>query len=233
MSNMRFYDALRTTPKEALREITNGKLKGKSDINPMHRLEQLTKLFGPIGIGWNYKVTRMEAMPIEATNEIMCFVDIELRYKDGDSWSEPVYGTGGSMLVENYRNAGLKSNDDGFKMALTDAISVACKQLGMSADVYWAAGETKYNRNEPENAQAETKNKQQEPQKAKPDRKGRIQALCDHHKISMEMFAAILKELQNDGKVSRAHTSKMSDADFGAMLSLAHAALQQTIKESA
>lgn len=220
MSNMRFYDALRTTPKEALREITNGKLKGKSDINPMHRLEQLTKLFGPIGIGWNYKVTRMEAMPIEATNEIMCFVDIELRYKDGDSWSEPVYGTGGSMLVENFRNAGLKSNDDGFKMALTDAISVACKQLGMSADVYWAAGETKYNRPE-------------EPQKAEPDRKGRIQALCDHHKISLETFAAILKELQNDGKVSRAHTSKMSDADFGAMLSLAHAAFQQTIKESA
>jgi hypothetical protein len=54
------------------------------------------------------------------------------------------------MLVENFRSAGIKSNDDGYKMAYTDAISVACKLLGMSADVYWAAGETKYNRDEPE-----------------------------------------------------------------------------------
>lgn len=192
MSNMRFYDALRTTPKEALREITSGKLKGKSDINPMHRLEQLTKLFGPVGIGWNYKVTRMEAMPIEATNEIMCFVDIELRYKDGDSWSEPVYGTGGSMLVENFRNAGLKSNDDGFKMALTDAISVACKQLGMSADVYWAAGETKYNRDEPEAPTAPNGGKRTVSAEVLA-RGQQIDALIKKYNMAREDYAAIVK----------------------------------------
>ena len=31
-----------------------------------------------------------------------------------------------------------------YKMALTDALSVACKALGIGADVYWAAGHTKY-----------------------------------------------------------------------------------------
>ena len=31
-------------------------------------------------------------------------------------------------------------------MAETDAISVACKKLGMGADVYWQANETKYSR---------------------------------------------------------------------------------------
>ena len=30
-------------------------------------------------------------------------------------------------------------------MALTDAISVACKALGMGADVYWEKDNTKYN----------------------------------------------------------------------------------------
>ena len=30
-------------------------------------------------------------------------------------------------------------------MALTDAISVACKALGMGADVYWEKDTTKYN----------------------------------------------------------------------------------------
>ena len=37
-------------------------------------------------------------------------------------------------------------NDEAFKMAETDAISVACKKLGMGADVYWQANETKYSR---------------------------------------------------------------------------------------
>ena len=36
-------------------------------------------------------------------------------------------------------------------MALTDAISVSCKALGMSADVYWDNGSTKYNKSQTEN----------------------------------------------------------------------------------
>lgn len=35
-------------------------------------------------------------------------------------------------------------------MALTDAISVACKALGFGADIYWEAGRTKYNAAPPE-----------------------------------------------------------------------------------
>ena len=35
-------------------------------------------------------------------------------------------------------------------MALTDAISVACKMLGMGADVYWYKDRTKYTAPEPE-----------------------------------------------------------------------------------
>ena len=35
-------------------------------------------------------------------------------------------------------------------MALTDAISVACKALGFGADIYWEAGRTKYNADPPE-----------------------------------------------------------------------------------
>lgn len=32
-------------------------------------------------------------------------------------------------------------------MALTDALSVACKALGVAADVYWQADKTKYTNN--------------------------------------------------------------------------------------
>lgn len=216
MDNMRIYNAFRITPKEALREITEGKLKGKSDINPMWRLQMLTEQFGPIGFGWNYKVTRLERIEVPERKEIMCFVDIELRVKEGDKWSEPIYGTGGSMLVENFSKAGIKSNDDGYKMALTDAISVACKQLGMSADVYWAAGETKYNRPQKEEPAQEAPPAQAKTRK--PSRRDRIDALCKEHNITMTTLGNHVKALQDEGKVVRKATNYMSDVEFDTMM---------------
>ena len=52
-------------------------------------------------------------------------------------------------------------------MALTDAISVACKALGFGADVYWQAGRSKYNptptKNETQSKATAQKKKQQSP----------------------------------------------------------------------
>ena len=43
-------------------------------------------------------------------------------------------------------------------MALTDALSVACKALGVAADVYWQADKTKYTRDtEPPREKADEK----------------------------------------------------------------------------
>ena len=50
--NMRIYNAVRAVPEEAKRAITAGRLKGKTDINPMWRIKALTELFGPCGDGW-------------------------------------------------------------------------------------------------------------------------------------------------------------------------------------
>ena len=48
------------------------------------------------------------------------------------------------MLAEN-ESRGMHTNDECYKMALTDAISVACKALGFAADVYWDKDSSKYN----------------------------------------------------------------------------------------
>lgn len=228
MSNMDIYNAFRTTPKEAIKAIAEGKLKGKSDINPMWRLQMLTEQFGPVGFGWNFRVTRMEALPVPERSEIMCFVDIELKVKVDGEWSEPIFGTGGSMLVENYRSAGIKSNDDGYKMALTDAISIACKHLGMSADVYWAKGESKYSR--PAEQEEAPEKPDEKPAQSRPDR---IKALCQHHGITIDTFGEFLKEMQADGRLPKKSTKQMSDQDFNTMISLIHNALTATKKESA
>lgn len=39
---------------------------------------------------------------------------------------------------------GLYTSDECYKMALTDAISVAAKSIGMGADIYWDKGRSKY-----------------------------------------------------------------------------------------
>ena len=51
MENLLIYNALREVPDEAKREIQSGRLKGKTDINPMWRIKALTERFGPCGIG--------------------------------------------------------------------------------------------------------------------------------------------------------------------------------------
>lgn len=141
-NNMKIYEAARSCPEEALKPIAAGRLKGKSDINPMWRIKKLTEIYGPCGTGWSYEITKQWLEP-GANGEIAAFCDIMLYVKNGDEWSRGIPGTGGSMFVASEKN-GLYTSDECFKMALTDAISVACKALGFAADVYWNADRTKY-----------------------------------------------------------------------------------------
>ena len=142
MENLEIYESVRQVPQSAQREIQAGRLKGKTDINPMWRIKALTEQFGPCGIGWKYTITD-KRLENGANNEVSAFVDIDLYIKVDGAWSDAIPGTGGSAFVASERN-GLYTSDECFKMALTDAISVACKALGFGADVYWAKDATKY-----------------------------------------------------------------------------------------
>lgn len=141
-NNLRWYDASRSVPDNAKRPIEAGKLKGKTNINAQWRLKQLTEMFGPIGFGW--KITTTEHWTSEAAGEICANVKINLFIKDPESgqWSDAIEGVGGSKLCGKGQGDGI--NDEAWKMATTDAISVACKMIGFGADVYWAEDRTKY-----------------------------------------------------------------------------------------
>lgn len=142
MENMQIYNAVRVVPQEAQKKIEGGRLKGMTDINPMWRIQKLTEQFGPCGVGWKY-VIRDKRLESGCKGEIAAFVDVDLYYMLDGKWSEAVPGTGGASFVTEEKG-GLRMSDECFKMALTDALSVACKALGMGADVYWSAGRTKY-----------------------------------------------------------------------------------------
>jgi hypothetical protein len=138
MDNLKIYNSVATVPDNAKKTIQAGRIKGMTDINPMWRIKTLTEQFGVCGFGWKYVIT--DKLIIEGADGVVCaFVDIDLFVKIGDQWSEAIQGTGGSQFVSVERN-GKYTSDECFKMALTDALSVACKALGIGANVYWAGG---------------------------------------------------------------------------------------------
>ena len=141
MDNMRYYNAGREVPDAAKPTIKGGKLNGFTDINPMWRIKCLTVQFGPCGRGWYYKT--VEKWIETGGDEICVFVAIELYVKYEGEWSQAIPGTGGSKLATKERN-GVYVSDECYKMATTDALSVACKNLGIGADVYWEESHTKY-----------------------------------------------------------------------------------------
>lgn len=141
MENLELYNKVREVPQDAKKTISAGRIKGFTDINPMWRIKCLTEQFGPCGIGWYYKT--VEKWTETVGDETCAFVMIELYVLYDGKWSQPISGTGGSRLATKERS-GVYVSDECYKMATTDALSVACKNLGIGADVYWKEGKTKY-----------------------------------------------------------------------------------------
>lgn len=142
-NNLEIYNKVRQVPERAQKPIRAGRLKGMTDINPMWRIKVLTDQFGPCGFGWYYEVKDHWIETSMSNDEITANVLISLYIKHDGEWSAPIQGIGGSKLVAQEKK-GLYVNDECFKMALTDAISVACKALGVGADIYWSKDNTKY-----------------------------------------------------------------------------------------
>lgn len=140
--NLDVYNAVRECPKEAQKPIIGGRLKGFTDINPQWRIEKLTSVYGPVGIGWYYTIDK-QWLEVGASGETAAFCNISLFIKDSGEWSKPIQGTGGSMFIANEKT-GARTSDEAYKMALTDALSVACKALGVGANIYWNSSPTKY-----------------------------------------------------------------------------------------
>ena len=134
MSNLSIWNAVKQPPQNFLKPINFGKLKGKSDINPQWRLMAMTQAFGVVGHGWTYRIVRTwsEQAP---DGSVMCFAEVAVKTKLDGEWGQEFSGIGGSNTIEKNKN-GLVANDDGYKMAVTDALSVAFKAVGVAADIY-------------------------------------------------------------------------------------------------
>lgn len=253
--NMTIYEAHREPPKEALKPITAGRLKGFSDINPMWRIKALTEQFGPCGIGWYYTVDRQWLEP--CGNEVVAFVNISLHIKVDEEWSQPIFGNGGSKLVAQERSGAFVS-DEAYKMAVTDAIGVAAKQLGIAADVYFANDRTKYTTPAPDDETksystkaATNKSTENKPAENKPadssnnpnndkdllneEVDNRLLVTADN-KMSMEQYSFLLEQIKRTGSmedvVRYAKTDDLTTISSSKCVALLTGLLKRDTKEA-
>ena len=147
--NVALYQSLREVPKHAQKEFNNGNFKG-TDINPMWRIQRLTEVFGPCGFGWYTEIVKRQLETSTDGKTICTFIGLNLFVKWNGEWSKPIYGEGGNTMCDWIASKGyIKTSDEAFKMAYTDALGNAAKQLGLGADVWWEADKvhaTKYDK---------------------------------------------------------------------------------------
>lgn len=129
MSNLENWARLEKPPATALKTISGGRLRGMTDVNPQWRYKAMTEVFGPCGQGWRYTIDRLW-IENGVGDERVAFAQISL-YAGCDI----IPGIGGSMLIAK-ETGGLRTNDEAFKMAVTDALSVAMKMLGVASSIY-------------------------------------------------------------------------------------------------
>jgi hypothetical protein len=127
------WNKVKRPPASVLKKITGGRLNNFTDIAPLWRLQILTEQFGPCGTGWKYTIDKLWTEPGSHDQVIACA--LIMLYVKQDTWSEGIPGIGGSMLVAK-ETGGLYASDEAYKMAVTDALSVSCKALGIGADIY-------------------------------------------------------------------------------------------------
>ena len=132
--NLRLWNAVSRPPVQALKSIQAGRLKGKSDINPQWRYKAMTEQFGPCGAGWKFTIDRLWSEK-GAGDVLFCFAQVSVYINVKGEWSAPIPGIGGSQLV-SAEKSGAYNNDEGYKMATTDALGVAMKMLGVAAEIY-------------------------------------------------------------------------------------------------
>ena len=140
MENLKVWNKYEEVPECALKPFDNGKFKG-TDINTIWRIKCLTEEFGMCGVGWYFKPVKLWTETLD-NGEVFAFAEIELFIKVNGEWSMPISGNGGNKLLRVLKSGEYSSSDEAYKMAITDALGVACRNLGFGAKVYWANDKT-------------------------------------------------------------------------------------------
>jgi hypothetical protein len=225
--NLKIWERVEQPPEWALKTIQAGRLKGKTDINPQWRLHVMTEVFGPCGQGWWFTVDKQWLEP-GANDEVAAFVNITLYTDDLD---KGVPGTGGASFIASEKH-GLHTSDEAFKMALTDALSVAMKFLGVAARIYYGAAATKYSPNPASGppAQKKTGTKKQAAKEVN-EEENKLKAEAAFNTAWDKVMDSIGEDEEDNAKVLRQHFFKSVTEKSSAFLAMSDSTAGMNAKE--
>lgn len=130
MENTALWDKLgKTDPSHTKPFKRAGGFSGTA-IKPMFSYRRMTEEFGPCGIGWGVGQPSFQVVP--AGEETLVFCTVSIWHGKPD---QIVYGVGGDKVVVK-QQSGLRSDDEAFKKAFTDAVTNGLKLIGVGADVH-------------------------------------------------------------------------------------------------
>jgi hypothetical protein len=132
--NLTIWNTLgRTDPDHTKGFSRAGGFRGTA-VKPVYTEQKMTETFGPCGIGWGFSEPQFQLVPgSDGQTAVYCW--LSLWYVHGGARSAPIPGVGGDMVIVK-QSSGLRTDDEAFKKAFTDAIGNAMKHIGMSADVH-------------------------------------------------------------------------------------------------
>jgi hypothetical protein len=193
MSNTAIWDALgKTDPAHTKAFSRAGGFKGTA-TKPIWVYRRLTEHFGPVGLGWGHGKPDYQVVP-GADGETLVYCSLQCWHTNREN---SFYGVGGDKVIIKDRN-GLRSNDEAFKSAFTDAVMNAFKSVGVAADVHMGLFEDdKY---VAAMAREFSGNDKQPLQSAKitDDQRAELMTLLDHLNVPVAEFLArgALKDLR-------------------------------------
>ena len=121
---MKIWETLSKTNPQYTRLVPSSYGKKITSIDPMYQIQSMTDMFGPVGLGWKYKVDYKYV-------DGLVFAEVTIKYFTNE-WHE--YGP--VCSVQNLYKANSKLDDEAPKKAMTDALTKAFSHLGLNADIF-------------------------------------------------------------------------------------------------
>ena len=140
-ANLAIWDKLGKTDPDHTKTFKRAGGFSGTAVKPIYTTRKMTEQFGPAGKGWGMGEPTFQVVPA-SEGQVAVYCTVSLWWVDpADKADEfgpslhQVYGVGGDMVVVK-QSSGLRTDDEAFKKAFTDALGNAMKHLGMSADVH-------------------------------------------------------------------------------------------------
>lgn len=134
---LRIWNQVEITDPEHTKKTTFGRK--FTAIDAMSQIKEATRIFGPIGDGWQYNAEYYtEEACFGEHRETLMFCEILFFWTDPETGKINNFGPvcGCNPLFTKDKNGNIRLDDDAPKKAMTDAITKALSQLGFNADVF-------------------------------------------------------------------------------------------------